>query len=127
MKFPYDTDYFPPAPSVEIQLGVPGESLSIGPLTAFVDSGADATLLPVRYLRTLPVQVDNRKRLRSQWGESRIVDIYLLDIGIGNIRLPVIEVVADNRGDEIIVGRNVLNKLRILLDGLAQVTEVKDV
>lgn len=30
----------------------------------------------------------------------------------------------DERGDEIILGRNVLNKLRLMLDGPAAVTKV---
>jgi predicted aspartyl protease len=126
VKFSYDTDYEPPAPSLEIQLALPGRSFSPGPYTAFVDSGADATLIPAHYLHGLPIQVDDRKFLRSAWGERRIVDIYYLDVGIGSLRLPVIEIVADEESNEIIVGRNVLNKLFIVLNGPAQILEMKD-
>lgn len=124
MKFPYDNNYYPPAPMVEITVGPPDESLLIGPLHAFVDSGADATIIPAHYIQPLGLQVDDRKYLRTPWGDRRVVDIYYLDVGIGEIRLPFIEVVADDEGDEIILGRSVLNKLRVLLDGPAQRIEV---
>lgn len=124
MKYPYDVSYFPPAPAIEIYLGPPADSLTIGPLSAFVDSGADATIVPLRYLRPLQTQADDRKFLRSQWGERRIVNIHYLDVGIGDVRLPLIEVVADGMGDEVILGRNVLNRLRVVLDGPRNVVEV---
>jgi predicted aspartyl protease len=124
MKFSYDSNYFPPAPSVEIRLGVPDEALIIGPLPALVDTGADATIVPTHYLESLSLQVDNRKYLRSQWGERRLVDTYWLDIGIEGIRLPAIEVVADELGQEIILGRNLLNKLIITLNGPNHLLEI---
>ncbi len=124
MTFPYSRAYTPPAPIVEVQFEVYGEDKSTGPLSAFVDSGADATIVPYPYLQPLALQVDNRKYIRSQWGERRSVDIYLLDILIGDIRIPVVEVVSDRSGDELILGRNVLNYLRVVLNGLKQTTEI---
>lgn len=124
MKFPYNNNYYPPAPMVEIMLGPPDESLAIGPLQAFVDSGADATIIPAHYIQPLGLQVDDRKYLRTPWGDRRVVNIYYLDVGIGEVRLPFIEVVADDEGNEIILGRSVLNKLRVFLDGPAQRIEI---
>ena len=124
MKFAYDQSYFPTAPHIEIWIGVPEESLSVGPLSAFVDSGADATIIPISYIRPLKLEVADRKRIRSPWGDAHIVDIYFVDLGIGDVNLPPIEVVADENSEEIIVGRNVLNRLRVVLDGIKQVVEV---
>ena len=117
MKFSYNTHYFPPAPMMEIRLARLDESFQIGPLTALVDTGADASLIPMQYLTSLQLQPDNRKYLRSQWGEARLVDTYWVDIGIGDLRLPFIEVIADELGDEVIIGRNLLNKLNLQLAG----------
>jgi predicted aspartyl protease len=124
MKYAYDSAYFPAAPHVEIWLAVPDESFKVGPLLAFVDTGADATIVPLNLIHSLPVQVDDRKILRSPLGDRRVVDVYLLDVGIADARLPVIEIVADQVGHEIIVGRNVLNKLRMTLDGPKQTVDV---
>ena len=49
--------------------------------------------------------------------------VFAVDVSIGSLRLPAIEVVGDERGNEIVLGRNVLNKLRLLLDGPAQLTD----
>jgi predicted aspartyl protease len=126
MKFSYNETYFPAAPQAEILLGLLDESLSIGPLIAFVDSGADATIVPVRHLHSLAVQAVETRFLRSQWGERRPVDVYWLDVGIAGLRLPAIEIVADEYSDEIIIGRNILNKLRVLLDGPKQTIEISE-
>ena len=126
MKFSYDPNYFPPMPSVTIWLGVPDESLTIGPLSACVDTGADIASIPFQHIRLLKVQVDNRKYLRSQWGERRLVDICFLDMGIGNMRLPFVEIVADDWSEEVILGRNVLNKLIMTLNRPKQLLEILD-
>ena len=126
MKFPYNPRLYPPAPYVEIWLGIPDESLKLGPLQALVDTGSDATILPYRLIRPLRLQIDDRKFLRSPWGARHRVDIFLLDIDIAGGRLPVAEVVADTQGDEVIVGRNVLNMLRVILDGPKRLLEIQD-
>ena len=46
-------------------------------------------------------------------------------VAIGDVILPGIEVVGDPFGNEIVVGRDILNRLRILLDGPARITEVQ--
>ena len=124
MRFLYDSHYLPPAPSVEIWLGAPGESLTSGLHQALVDTGADMSLIPAKHIRPLQAVPDDYRYLRSQWGERKRVAIYSLDIGIGNLRLPSVEVVADEYGDEIILGRNLLNKLRMTLDGPNRALEI---
>ena len=121
MKYPYLETYSPPAPILEVYFGYPGQSLSIGPVTALIDTGADGTLVPQSILDVLQAPLVDRMRIRSHWGEWRTVQVYTLDIGLGNLRLPVIEAVGDS-GKEIILGRNVLNRLRLLVDGPNQQT-----
>ena len=124
MKVPYDNKYTPPAPRPEIRLAAPDEAFRSRPLIALVDTGADATMVPAHQIKPLGVQIDNRKVLRSPWGERYPVNVYLLDVEVGDLRLPLIEVVADDRGDEVILGRNVLNRLVMVLDGPRQVLEI---
>ena len=50
MKTPYLGDYTPPIPVLQIWLGYPEESLSLGPFEAIVDIGADGTILPLTYV-----------------------------------------------------------------------------
>lgn len=124
MKIPYDKGYLPPAPSIEIRLSAPDESFKQPSLKALVDTGSDATIVPAHHLESFGLQIDNRKYLRSPWGDRRLANVYLLDVGIGEFRLPVIEIVADDRGDEVILGRNVLNRLIMVLDGPKQTLQI---
>jgi hypothetical protein len=71
MIFAYSSGYFPPAPIIDISLGAPAQELALGPITAFVDTGADITLIPARYINQLALPVDDHRFLRSQWGERR--------------------------------------------------------
>ena len=124
MRFSYSSDYVPPAPVLEIRLALPGESFAVGPLTALLDTGADANIVPLRHIQPLGAQIEDQRYLRSPWGERRPVYTYLLDIEVAGLRLPSIEVVADDTGDEVIVGRDALNRLRITLDGPAGTFDV---
>ena len=117
MKHAYLHQYTPPIPALEIFLSLPGTDEKIGPVQSLVDTGADGTLVPVAYLEHLDAPYVDEVRLRSQWGEWRFANVYVLDIDIDGQTLPGIYVVGDNLGEEIILGRNFLNRLRLLLDG----------
>lgn len=125
MISPYSTDYFPAAPTIEVNLSLPYEAFRNGPLLAFVDTGADVTIVPTRYLVELDAPIDNHKYARSQWGERRMVDIYVLDIGIGDSRILSVETIGDASGEEIVLGRDVLNKLILTLNGPNQFLELR--
>lgn len=95
-------------------------------LTALIDTGADATIVPVRHLRALGAKRAFAASLRSQWGEKRQVFLYLVDVQIAELTLPGVYVVGDALGEEIVLGRNVLNRLRLFLDGPALAAELFD-
>jgi len=124
MKIPYLNDYTPAMPVLQIWLGYPEEALHLGPLTAVVDTGADATLLPRSLVDELDAPFVDDAWLSSQWGEWFEVKTFTVDIGFGNFRLPAVRIVADERNNEIILGRNVLNSLHLLLNGPKQETEL---
>ncbi len=119
MKFKYSQDYFPPVPLVKVTFITAAESLRTNPLDAIIDTGADGTIVPIAYLDEIMALPTVEMTMRSQWGERRRVLLYLVDVQVGQITLPGIEVVGDEQSDEIILGRDVLNRLRILLDGPA--------
>jgi len=82
--------------------------------------------VPSRYVERLGLPVDNQKYLVSQSGQRRVVNVYALDVGIADIRLPAMEIVADERGADVIVGRNILNRLNITLRGPQRELEIHD-
>jgi predicted aspartyl protease len=93
---------------------------------AVIDTGADATIVPVSFLRQVAARRFFEATMRSQWGERRRVYLYLVDIQLETLTLPGIYVVGDDQGNEVILGRDVLNRLRVLLDGPRRVSQVLD-
>lgn len=65
-------------------------------------------------------------RVRSHWGHSVSVITYLVDVVIGDITLPGIEVVGDTVNNEAVLGRDVINHLILLLDGPLASTAILD-
>ena len=117
---PYDITYDPPMPVCDITLqSAEGARVT---LVALIDTGADATLIPAPHLRGIGARRVFEVGLRSQWGERRVVYLYLVDVHISGVTLPGVYVVGDEKGDEVILGRDVLNRLRITLDGPALLT-----
>lgn len=125
ITFPYDQAYDPAAPACQITLHVPatGRRMNVG---AIIDTGADATIVPVSFLRQVAARRSFEATMRSQWGERRRVYLYLVDLQLETLTLPGIYVVGDDQGDEVVLGRDVLNRLRVLLDGPRRVSQVLD-
>jgi len=123
MSYPYTSAYVPPLPALEVVLRLP-DGGSLGPFSALADTGADATLVPSAFLEQLGARPFSGAFLRSQWGERRSIDLFLLDFQIAEVTLPGIEVAGDLYSREIILGRNVLNLLILLLDGPSQTTDL---
>lgn len=121
--FPYLPTYDPAIPACGVTLTARPTGRSQR-MTAIVDTGADASLVPEDTLREIGARRAFEARLRSQWGERRQVFLYLVDVQIADLTLPGVYVVGDDRGQECVLGRNVLNRLRILLDGPAALTQI---
>lgn len=122
-EFVFDQTLYPPAPVCEFRLRTAtGQESEV--LTGILDTGADATIIPIVLLQRINARRSFESSLRSQWGERRRVFLYLVDIQIDQIVLPGIYVVGDDQSDEIVIGRDVLNRLRIALDGPKGITRI---
>jgi predicted aspartyl protease len=126
VNFSYSQSYYPPAPIVNVVLLSAAEGLRVGPLTALVDSGADGSIVPLVHLAELRAPTTAEIPVRGTWSDSRTMLLYLIDVEIDGIKLPGIEVIGDPESDEIILGRDVLNRLRILLNGPRQLVDVTE-
>lgn len=93
--FPYDSTYSPAAPVVEIEIRTAHSSATFV-LSALIDSGADATLLPKDLLLQLKAQPVDVRNLRTVTGTRITVNLYRVQLQIGphhlrNIRAVGIE------------------------------------
>jgi predicted aspartyl protease len=124
MPHPYAQTYALPFPQLPVVLIHPESNAHSASLPRLLDTGADATLVPIALLRAVGAEEIYRASLRSHWGESRPAVVYLVDLQVAGHSLPGIEVIADEQFDAILLGRNVLNRLILVLDGPVQEAEV---
>jgi predicted aspartyl protease len=121
----YLSQNFPlPIPALPVTIGSMEERPWLGPFQALVDSGADLTIFPLPLLQRIKAHVVGAGRLRSPWGEALSFAFYMVEMQIDDLLLPGVRVAGAPRIREIILGRNVLNKLPLFLDGPEQQTTV---
>ena len=124
MPFGYDSTSEPPFPRLPVVVAYPESNARSQALSGLVDTGADMTLVPSSQLLAIGAEEIYRARLRSHWGELRTAIVYLVDLQIAGHNLPGIEVIADDMSEDVLLGRNALNRLILLLDGLAGQADV---
>lgn len=122
----YDSTYpYGPAfPVVECRIKRIGASEASTTIMAMVDSGADATIFPLYYLKQAGMEPVGRARLR--WGNhpGTVYDVYLATIQIGTFQIHGVRILADQQYDEAILGRDVLNHLIVTLNGPGHTVEI---
>ena len=124
MKRDYSQSYFPPAPLLQVRFGKPEDMRFTRSVEGIVDTGVDVTIAPIQLMREIGATIGSLQTIRSQWGEARTVKLYLADVEVEGINFPGIWVVGDERGKEVVLGRNFLNRMRILLNGLSEKIEI---
>jgi hypothetical protein len=120
--FSYNTAYSPSAPFVEIELIDYDEQQTPIGLTAQVDSGSDASAMPLTLLRRIKARYEETRLMRGISGILQPVDMYLVAIRLAN--LTFYRTVLAIHGDEAIIGRDILNDLTVTLNGPATMTEI---
>ncbi len=129
MKRNYDSSFFPPAPVLSVQFANSNMEFKSEPVRALVDTGADTTIVPISILEYLGLGIEAFGRVRGQWGDSRNVNMYNVNMYIATVIVegivfPGIVVVGNALNDETIIGRDVLNRMKITLDGLKEHIEI---
>ena len=113
----YTENYYPPAPVIPVEIAGPEMNDWVRVEEAFVDSGADWTIVPTSLIEQISAVGWDRAWLRSQWGEPRLIRRYEIDVRLADRTFPSLLVVEDDQGEEFILGRNFLQYVRMMLDG----------
>lgn len=114
----YNFELFdPPAPVAHVTLRNPATGALLSGVPMLIDTGADITLLPIEAVEQIGVEPENNEVFEVQGfdGEIRMVEVaklelFFLDKKFGGEFLLVDRALG-------ILGRNVLNNLRLVLDG----------
>jgi predicted aspartyl protease len=123
MTYEYDnTNYDPPAPTLPVTVRVPGNRIAHITVYGLVDTGADITCLPSAFITNLGALSGSSRCISCITGE-RIPNVpsYFLEFEIANT-IKLVEVVAV--GDELILGRNLINEFILHLHGPNQKLDI---
>lgn len=124
--YPYSAHYSPSMPVVELTLYIPGRAQSEQQRVGIIDTGSDATMIPLSILEIMGARAVKEGTIRGITGMSKLVSLYLIGMKIGPEDVHAVRVVGMPSGDEIILGRDVLNRVMLTLNGLANVTEIHE-
>jgi predicted aspartyl protease len=120
----FDETKSPSMPVMDVKVIEPSSGVTVGPLSALVDTGADGTLVPKHLREDMGAIPIGRGLLRWLWDESRHVQIYLVRLEIGPHVLRGVHVAGIPNSKDFILGRNVLNHFVFTVDGPAGVIEI---
>jgi predicted aspartyl protease len=127
MSTPYlKTGYASPIPTLPVRFIRIGGGARTEAMLAIADTGADLTIVPLTVLEQLGALKAMESRLVSQWGDVHPVTLYIVDVQVEALMLPAIYVAGDDTATEVILGRDLLNKLPLFLDGPEQQTTILD-
>jgi hypothetical protein len=114
----YDSNFFdPPAPLARVNLRTLHNGNTVSDVPMLIDSGADLTLIPERFVDELKLDLNQNEsdELTGFDGHMSVVKSAELDlVFLGRIFRGRLLFVNSQAG---ILGRNVLNHFAILLDG----------
>jgi hypothetical protein len=122
MSYPHDPSYTWAFPRLPVVMHAVAGTAMTESLAAEIDTGADMTLIPVSYLQYIQAEEIYTARLRGHWGNAYPVNVYFVDLDVAGQRLPGIEVIGDPHNATVLLGRNVLNRLNLLIAGPEQRT-----
>lgn len=118
LSFPYSDVYVPAAPVVEVRVSGTGRNRKSRTIQALLDTGADATILPISLLTMVGAQFLTARRMRGVMGHAYDIDIFYVTIEIAGLTLRGLRVIGvKDSAEEPIVGRDILNRVHVILDG----------
>lgn len=119
INYDYNRDYEPAAPTIPISLSRSGATIASQETVALVDTGADATMIPIDLLRSVGARYVQQRQMRGIVGEAITVNLYLTAVHVDDLIVHGIRAVAVPAGAEAILGRDVLNQWEVTLNGPA--------
>jgi predicted aspartyl protease len=117
----FDTAFDPPAPVLPMRISGLDEHDPAAMLRMLVDTGADCTLIPVKIARSLRLPVVDKAEIQGVGSKAQSANVHAARIRLGSLRI-LLRVVA--LGDECLVGRDILNRLVLHLDGPTQTLQI---
>ncbi len=120
----YATTHDPPAPLLDVTVTSVVNRRRRRSLPALLDTGSDITAIPRYLVERLQLYPISRLQLESVEATTSTVFTYAVRLTIGELTIPHLEVILTGL-DFVVVGRDVLNRLYLLLNGPEQTFDLQ--
>jgi predicted aspartyl protease len=117
IRYSYNQQIFPPAPFVHVSLRCREKEKEINNLPAQLDTAADRTLIPGNLVEVLQLVPLDELPVAGVGGQVFLLPTYRVEISLRDSQPVLIEVIAHAEEPLILLGRDLLNQFRIVLDG----------
>jgi hypothetical protein len=124
IRYSYNSQVDPPAPFVLITLRNPAGGAEIRDLPGQLDTAADRTVVPHAVALALALHVWGRVTVVGFGGPPVETPLYSAELGIHTHAPAPLRVIASPSEAWVLLGRDVLNSHRLLLDGPGLVLEI---
>jgi predicted aspartyl protease len=118
VDYQYDRAFQPPAPVVQVQIGVPGAESPVD-LIALLDSGSDISVLPAGVVERLYLRRADIVQVQGFNGEVEETPVHVVEFRLRGVSTWVGQAISWTE-PYAILGRDALNRWRVLLDGPRQ-------
>ena len=117
IRYAYLPQLNPPSPFVHIVLQNPADGTELRTVPAQLDTAADRTILPETLVKSLGLPQVGTVHLGGFGGATFTLPVYAVNLGIHDLPVRLIKVAAHAEESWVLLGRDVLNSYRVLLDG----------
>lgn len=124
IRYQYLRQLQPPAPFVYVILRNPVSGAEQRNLPAQVDTAADRTLLPATLVDGLALPRIGAIRIGGVGGFTQTMPSYPVQVAIHDLPARTLEVVASDGEPWILLGRDIVNAHRLVLDGPPLLLEI---
>ncbi len=125
IRYGYNQQVEPPAPFVHVTIRCPETAKVVAGLPAQLDCAADRSVIPGKLVEELGLLPLDEIQVGGFGGQVFVLPTYRVELGISGL-LPVLtEVIAHDKENVVLLGRDVLNRHNIALLGPTQKLEIE--
>lgn len=124
IRYRYAPELTPPAPVVNVTIVCPATGTRLEGQPAQIDTGADRSVLPGRTVAALGLVEDGRLQFQGFAGGIVELPVFLVDIHVHGFPAVSVRAALGEHGPLVLLGRDLLNSYRLVLDGPQQVLEI---
>ena len=121
---PYDNRHQPPAPVLSVTVTSVVNRRRRRSLPALLDTGSDITAIPHALVDILQLYPVGQIELEGVDATLQTIPAYAVHLSISELSIPRLEVIETGL-DFVVVGRDVLNRLYLLLNGPEQAFDLR--